>query len=522
MTLEEVVAKFNTTPFLFAGSGITRRYYGLPDWIGLLTYFAQKVKRDQFAFQYYENKVKEMDNVDKLPEIAGYIEKDFNEEWFKNSHEIRTESQEVQDAVANGVSPFKAEIAAYISSLSVVKSEYKDEVKKLLKIAKNNISGVITTNYDCFFEKLFEGYKAFIGQDELVFSQLQGIAEIYKIHGSVNFPDSIVINQADYQLFRDKGKYPAAKLMTIFMEYPIIFMGYSISDPNIQGILGDIVECLPPEKVEALKKRFVFVDYQSDYKDCEVSTHSLVIKGKVIEMTKVVLSDFGILYDVLSIKKAAFPVKLLRRFKDELYTFALTQQPGPTMQVAALDDGRIDENMLALSIGLASTGVYGLARAVNSEQWYRNIILHDSVYSSDMLLEYVYPELAKQNSWKLPVWYYIKNSDFRSELAENKAPHSYDEIVSAASIKRNKTAIAGRTAMEIWTDEKDNMFKAIRLLGFLPEDKIDVDQYEQILEMIFEENANILSSLEAPNRSNLNRMIRIFDYFRYGPNKKTP
>ena len=59
MTLEEVVAKFNTTPFLFAGSGITRRYYGLPDWIGLLTYFAQKVKRDQFAFQYYENKVKE-------------------------------------------------------------------------------------------------------------------------------------------------------------------------------------------------------------------------------------------------------------------------------------------------------------------------------------------------------------------------------------------------------------------------------------------------------------------------------
>lgn len=38
------------------------------------------MKRDQFAFQYYENKVKEMDNVDKLPEIAGYIEKDFNEE----------------------------------------------------------------------------------------------------------------------------------------------------------------------------------------------------------------------------------------------------------------------------------------------------------------------------------------------------------------------------------------------------------------------------------------------------------
>ena len=59
--------------------------------------------------------------------------------------------------------------------------EYAEEVRKLQEIAKNNISGVITTNYDSFFEDLFEGYKAFVGQDELVFSQLQGVAEIYKI-----------------------------------------------------------------------------------------------------------------------------------------------------------------------------------------------------------------------------------------------------------------------------------------------------------------------------------------------------
>ena len=67
--------------------------------------------------------------------------------------------------------------------------------------------------------------------------------------------------------------------------------------------------------------------------------------------------------------------------------------------------------------------------------------------------------------------------------------------------------IAGRSAMEIWMDEKDNLLKAIRLLGFLPEEKIDVDQYQQILERIFEKNVN--------------RMIRIYDYLRYGQ-KKTP
>lgn len=520
MTLQDVVAKFNTTPFLFAGSGITRRYFGLPDWVGLLSHFAKKVKNDSFAYQYYENKVIDIERVEeKLPAIASFIEKDFNEAWFANQEGVRSDSEQVIKFVEEGVSPFKAEIGAYIKSISVIKEEYREEVSTLQKLSKSNISGVITTNYDCFFEELFDDYKTYVGQDELVFSQLHGVAEIYKIHGSIKEPQSIVINKSDYQAFKEKGKYLAAKIMTIFMEYPIVFIGYSISDPDIQDILANVVECLPSEKVDTLQKRFVFVEYKMNQTDVVVSSHSLLIDGKLIEMTKVTLSDFGQLYEAMSAKKAAFPVKLLRRFKDELYTFALTQKPGPMMQVAALDDSRIDEEMLALSIGLTSTGVYGLARAINADQWYRNIVLNDVMYPKEQLLKYVYPELAKQNSWKIPAWYYIANSDYRSDLAESKAPKIYDEVVSMNAIKRNKTAINNRNAWEVWDEEKSNLVRAMRLLGSLPEDKIDVDQYQKILEEIFKENPEILSSLDANGRSSLKKMIRIYDFLRYGQKK---
>lgn len=55
-----------------------------------------------------------------------------------------------------------------------------------------------------FFEKYLSEFKVYIGQHALLFSQLQGIAEVYKIHGSLNDPQTIVINEKDYKEFKEK------------------------------------------------------------------------------------------------------------------------------------------------------------------------------------------------------------------------------------------------------------------------------------------------------------------------------
>lgn len=94
----------------------------------------------------------------------------------------------------------------------------------------------------------------------------------------MNDPQSIVINEKDYKEFKEKREYLAAKLLTIFMEYPIIFIGYSISDSNIRDILSSIVKCMSNEQVEMLKNKFIFVDYDDKMEGMKLVKHPLLLK----------------------------------------------------------------------------------------------------------------------------------------------------------------------------------------------------------------------------------------------------
>lgn len=49
--------------------------------------------------------------------------------------------------------------------------------------------------------------------------------------------------------------------MTIFIEHPVIFMGYSIGDEDIRNILSAITDCLEePQKLE-LQRRLIFIEW---------------------------------------------------------------------------------------------------------------------------------------------------------------------------------------------------------------------------------------------------------------------
>lgn len=517
MNIEDVVEKFNTTPFLFLGSGVTRRYYNLPDWRGLLERFAREIKDDDFSYSAYENKASKMDNpVGLLPKVAELIQADYDEKWFSDSS-IRTVSGETLDKIKAGLSPFKAEVAAFIKDNCIQVDKYRTEIEMLSQLSEKSIAGVITTNYDEFVETHFNGYTKYVGQRQLIFSAIQGIAEVFKIHGSVEAPESLVINEQDYLDFDKKSAYLAAKLMTIFMEYPIIFMGYSISDTNIQKIIKSIVDCLDSNQVKLLENRFIFVEYQQGKVGAEVSPYTIMIDDKPLSMKKIVVEDFKLIYKALEGKKSKLPVRILRRFKQELYDFTVTNMPTASLRVASIEDERVSDEELVMAIGKYSDyGLRGL-HGLKTDEWYRNIVVGDIEFSADDLLEHAFSDLIKQNSGRLPVNKYLAEATKSYPECEELAQKQDFDYLISNTIKKNRNKISGYNSVkQIWENEKGALDRATNLIAHLAENKIDVNELEEVLLEIFDNDINVLQNSKPAVRTNVRRLIMIYDYLKWG------
>lgn len=218
MSIEKVFSNFSTTPYLFIGSGLSLRYYGLPNWNGLLEEFCSRISDNELTY----TKLK-IETGSNYPEIGERISEEFNKRWFDDDS-IKSNSLIVKKQVVEELcSPFKAEVALFIKNRNTLKKEYDQEIEILTRVLSNHVSGVLTTNYDKLIESIAPKYKVYSSQEELITAQLYGIGELYKIHGDVDNPGTMVLTEKDYEQFEKKYKYLAAKLLTIFSEFPIVF-----------------------------------------------------------------------------------------------------------------------------------------------------------------------------------------------------------------------------------------------------------------------------------------------------------
>ncbi len=78
-----------------------------------------------------------------------------------------------------------------------------------------------------------------------LFEKTEDYGELYKIHGSISDVNSIVITSEDYSRNESKSALIDAKILSNLTESPIIFLGYSLTDKNVQRLLNSFVENAP-------------------------------------------------------------------------------------------------------------------------------------------------------------------------------------------------------------------------------------------------------------------------------------
>lgn len=417
--LTEILKTRNAGAFLFVGSGFSRRYLNLEDWKGLLSRFCIFGK----PFEYY------LASADgDMPRAAGLLANEFNEYWW-SAEEYKQSVERYKHKIKNSTSALRLEISNYLQGLKVsaVNEDLQEEVQLLANL---NVDGIITTNWDLFLEDLFPDYKRYVGQNELLFSNSQEIGEIYKIHGCASQPESMILTQDDYAAFQDRNPYLAAKLITIFVEHPVIFLGYSISDPNISSLLRAISLCLGKDQVEQLRKNLIFVQRPREGEQEGISDTFLTIDGVQIPLVLVRVSSFAEIYHALSETKRKIPARVLRYCKEQLYELVRSSEPEKKLCVIDIDS--IDQNgdiEFLVGVGVSSHQASDLSdfgyEAIEIKDLISDLLHNNKAYEPNKIIESVIRR-AGRNTPYIPIYKYLAATGIekQADLKELESTHS--------------------------------------------------------------------------------------------------
>lgn len=335
--MKQMLKERKMQPVFFIGSGLSRRYLNSPNWENLLMKIAEKVKcnyeklKDLYDHEY-ERIAQEMEyycfrhatqkDIDEkkrrniLRDLIAEIFEDYVKD-YKKKKIIEENSGLDQEIYAQMEKIISIDKANNVTKIEKAAEEYQNICQKL-KLCSDNFNkyleidelkkvypkAIITTNYDTMLEDIIFENKCnvHIGQEGVLSSMDEpDKIDLYKIHGCVTKPDTIIITKDDYDDFEEKGKYLYSKIFTIFCEYPIIFIGYSISDRNIKNILTAMMEIMTEsQRVDFLKRIWVvdFVKYKEN--ESVVEKEIELFNGKNIKVTCFCLMDYKPLYQAIN------------------------------------------------------------------------------------------------------------------------------------------------------------------------------------------------------------------------------
>lgn len=506
------IKEIGTNPYLFIGSGLSRRYLKMPTWLNLLKDFSKTLLL-QKDFGYYDSKCE-----GNLPELASLLATEFHETWWTDASFEDSRKEYEGKRIGSKEIPFKIELSKFVSIHQNHYNDYLEEIELLKKVV---IDGIITTNWDTFLETIFQDFKTYIGQEQLLFSEYISIGEIYKIHGCVTSPESLIITSNDYNSFKKKNAYLAAKLLTIFVEHPVIFIGYSLSDPNILELLFSLKDCLSSHNLEKLKDRLIFVEWRDEQDEPIMIDGTLsLFDGKVLPIKHIKINSFIPLYEVLANLKQRLPIKILRRFKDAVYEFVKTNKPTNKIYIGDLTS--IDENgndvEFVVGVGIANSIAKQGLLGICIEDVVEDVLFDNKHIPAKDFIAVVIPKLLKKRI-RIPLYKYYraellltedgklikKSSALINNYFKDKCQKSFYPVKAYA---KKEVAIQNKykTLTELINDNDD--IHCFYYIPLLEQEKIDISELRLFLQKCFT-NGYIKNTY-------FKQLVCYYDYLKYG------
>jgi tetratricopeptide (TPR) repeat protein len=256
---------------VFVGAGLSYELKNsqgkkLGGWVNLVAHIIEELERKGHDVAYLQPVLSKHDPTAALALIESRIEPPNNELSKDEIYRIVRSFYELSD-----------------------ENEYSLH-KKVLKLTNR----VITTNYDTAFEEVeprFRGYKAYKGKDhelrELVENDNNGF--LIKLHGCSENTGSMILFPSDYKKLYESKERDALHLLTvlrtIILHKTILFLGFKLDEPQINGIFKEI------EYIQGTKDQRHFVvarkESTGNPPDCVGSIVNISIEDFINELIRI-------------------------------------------------------------------------------------------------------------------------------------------------------------------------------------------------------------------------------------------
>ena len=234
-------------------------------------------------------------------------------------------------------------------------------------------------------------------------------------------------------------------MLTLFAESPIIFMGYSFTDENIQCIIEEFLSCLTPKELKNISNHFVFVSYKKGERRLVEKKRTLFTVNKVsIPITEIETDNYNAVYDKLnkilpgiSASRIRATRKIVKRIVDESVSSDAAESI--IVGIDDLDSVDISNKPLAIAIGYRDNILnkigYGMVEV--------ETIMEDILYNN----KHLDPERMCLDRFKsisstllIPVFKYVKDCPVEipkeSKLYKYIAAHeTINKIISKSQLK---------------------------------------------------------------------------------------